>query len=142
MVSSNGAIHNPACANKMFKRSDKIIQALIIDDEVDICFLLRGLLRQRNIDASYVTTLSDAEAHLQKNDPPVIFLDNHLSDGMGVDYIARIKAHHPSTRIIMITAHDTWADREMAYRKGVDLFIGKPFTKEMILKAIEKIRAA
>ena len=101
--------------------------------------LFRSMLRQKNIDASYVTTLADAEVHLQKNNPPVIFLDNHLSDGMGIDHIARIKAEHPSTCIIMITAHDTSADREIALNRGVDLFIGKPFTKEMILKAIEKI---
>ena len=126
----------------MLEDSDKRIRALIIDDEVDICYLLRSMLRQKNIDASYVTTLADAEAHLQKNDPPVIFLDNHLSDGMGVDHIARIKADHPATVIIMITAHDTSADRELAYKKGVDLFVGKPFTKEMILKAIDSISAA
>jgi DNA-binding response OmpR family regulator len=46
------------------------IRALIIDDEVDICYLLRGMLRQKNVDASYVTTLADAEAHLENNDPP------------------------------------------------------------------------
>jgi CheY-like chemotaxis protein len=136
------AIHNPGPAKEMLENSGKKIRALIIDDEVDICYLLRGMLRQKNIDASYVTTLADAEAHLQKNDPPVIFLDNHLSDGLGVEHIAGIKANHPATFIIMITAHDTSADREIAYKKGVDLFIGKPFTKEMILKAVEKIGSA
>ena len=138
-VRSYGAIHNPAHANAMLENSDNKIRALIIDDEIDICYLLRGLLRQKNIDASYVTSLADAEAHLKRNDPPVVFLDNHLADGMGVDHIAQIKAAHPGTRIIMITAHDTAADREIAYKRGVDLFIGKPFTKDMILQAVEKI---
>ena len=68
------------------------------------------------------------------------FLDNHLSDGMGIDHIARIKKEHPSSYIIMITAHDTSTDREIAYKEGVDFFIGKPFTRDMILKAIEKIK--
>src|SRR5688572_29791999 len=102
----------------MSEKADKKIRALIIDDEVDICYLLRGMLRHKNIEANYVTTLADAEAHLQRDDPPVIFLDNHLSDGMGIDHIARIKAAHPSTCIIMITAHDTFADREIAYKRG------------------------
>jgi len=126
----------------MLENTDNRIRALIIDDEVDICYLLRGMLRQKNVDASYVTTLADAEAHLQKNDPPLIFLDNHLSDGWGIDHIAGIKAKHPSTCIIMITAHDTSSDRDIAYKKGVDLFIGKPFTKEVILKAVDKISSA
>jgi DNA-binding response OmpR family regulator len=125
----------------MLENPNKKLQALIIDDEVDICYLLKGMLRQKNIDASYVTTLADAEAHLQKNDPPVIFLDNHLSDGMGIDHIARIKKEHPASFIIMITAQDTSTDREKAYKEGVDFFIGKPFTREMILKTIEKINS-
>ena len=112
---------------------------LIVDDEVDICYLLKGILRFRNIEASYVTTLAAAEAHLEKNDPPAIFLDNHLSDGMGMDYITRFKKEHPSTCIIMITAYDTSIDSEKAYKAGADFFIGKPFTGETILKTIDKI---
>ena len=136
------SIVNPACANVMLENTNKKLRALIIDDEEDICYLLTGMLRQKNIDASYVTTLADAEIHLQKNDPPVIFLDNHLSDGMGVDHIARIKKAHPASYIIMITAHDTSKDREIAYRQGVDFFIGKPFSRDTILKTIEKINSA
>lgn len=114
-------------------------RVLIVDDEVDICYLLKGILRYKNIEANYVTTLAEAEAHLQDNDPPLIFLDNHLSDGMGMDYVRRIKKEHPSTAIVMITAHDTTLDRERAYKEGVDFFIGKPFTRDIILKTIEKI---
>ena len=112
---------------------------LIVDDEVDICYLLKGILRFRNIEASYVTTLAEAEEHLKKNDPPAIFLDNHLSDGMGMDYISRFKKGHPSTPIIMITAYDTSIDSEKAYKAGADFFIGKPFTRESILQTIDKI---
>jgi DNA-binding response OmpR family regulator len=112
---------------------------LIIDDEVDICYLLKGILKLNGIEASYVTTLAEAEAHLQTNEPSIIFLDNHLSDGMGMDYVRRFKKEHPSTCIVMITAHDTSPDRQKAYMEGVDFFIGKPFTREIILKTIEKI---
>jgi two-component system OmpR family response regulator len=142
IVEVYSAIVNPACANGMLENTNKKLRALIIDDEEDICYLLKGILRQKDIDVSYVTTLADAEIHLQQNDPPVIFLDNHLSDGMGVDHIAGIKRAHPSACIIMITAHDTSKDREIAYKKGVDFFIGKPFTRETIMKTIEKIKSA
>ena len=114
-------------------------RVLIVDDEVDICYLLKGILKFKNIEANYVTTLAEAEVHLQHNDPPLVFLDNHLSDGKGMDYVRRIKREHPSTAIIMITAHDTTLDRERAYKEGVDFFIGKPFTRDIILKTIEKI---
>jgi len=36
----------------------------------------------------------------------------------------------------MITAHDSPADRKKAMEQGADQFISKPFTKEIILKAL------
>lgn len=114
-------------------------RALIIDDEVDICYLLKGILRHKDIDADYVTSLKEADNALQRQETPLIFLDNHLSDGSGIDQIRRLKENYPGAKIIMITAHDNYADRERAYREGADYFIGKPFTREVILKTIEKI---
>ncbi|RYY62317.1 MAG: response regulator [Chitinophagaceae bacterium] len=118
------------------RSGDDGIRALIIEDEVDICYLLKGILRYNNIKADYVTSLSDAEKVLQWQAPPLVFLDNHLGDGLGVNYISKVKTKFPETKVIMITAHDTQADRDLAYKAGVDLFIGKPFTKEIISKAV------
>jgi two-component system, OmpR family, response regulator len=137
-VISYSAVVNPS-TTLMGDKVKKKPPVLIIDDEVDICYLLRGIMRLRNIEAEYVTSLAEAEIQLQKSDPSVIFLDNHLSDGMGMDYISRFKKEHPSTSIVMITAHDTLLDREKAYEEGVDFFIGKPFSREIILKTLEKI---
>lgn len=114
-------------------------RALIIDDETDVCYLLKGILRQKNIDASYAGSLADGEDFIREKVPDFIFLDNHLPDGFGVDRIRHLKQEHPLCKIVMITAHDTPADREKAYLEGVDYFIGKPFTKDVILKTVEKI---
>lgn len=114
-------------------------QALIVDDEADICYLLKGILRHKNIEADHVSTLHDAKKFLQACEPPVIFLDNHLSDGLGINYVRQFKEQHPRTKIIMITAHDNSEDRERAYAEGADFFIGKPFTVNIILKTIENM---
>lgn len=115
-------------------------KALIIDDETDICYLLSSILRQRNFQTFFAGSLSEAEKVLAKeSDHAVIFLDNHLPDGLGVNYILSLKQRFPSSRIVMITAHDTVADRQKAMEQGVDYFIGKPFSKEVIYKTIEKI---
>ena len=115
------------------------LKVLIIDDELDICYLLSGILRQKKLKTSYVNTLSDAEVAL-KNDPPgLLFLDNHLPDGFGLDFIHHIKTNFPETKIIMITAHDSAADRKKAFMEGVDFFISKPFTRELIYSTLDKI---
>lgn len=76
---------------------------------------------------------------LETTDPEIIFLDNHLPDGLGVNFIGYIKRFHPVTKIIMITAHDTVTDAKKAYKEGVDYFIGKPFSKESINTIMEKL---
>ena len=117
----------------------KNFQVLIIDDEIDVCFLLKGILKQKNIESAYVTSLEEGENILKQYDPPVIFLDNHLPDGFGVDYISQFKKQRPSAKIVMLTAHDTFSDREKAYKEGVDFFIGKPFTRDIILETVERL---
>ena len=121
--------------------NDAALDALIIDDELDICFLLKSILRKRDLDVNYVNRLEDAKIALKNNTPTIIFLDNHLPDGLGIDFISYVKANYPATKIIMITAHDTPEDRTRAVQQGVDMFLGKPFTKDAITTALNKVSA-
>ena len=114
--------------------------ALIIEDEKDICYLLSNILKQKDIIADCVFTLKDAELTLHEYHPEMIFLDNHLPDGIGIDFISRIKEKCPASSIIIVTAHDTFIDREKAKHEGADYFIGKPFSKDMINSVLEKIK--
>ena len=119
--------------------NNDILKVLIIDDEADICYLLSTLLKQKNLDAEYVNTLTDAAVALKNTTPEIIFLDNHLPDGLGMNFIQYIKSHYPSIKIVMITAHDTTADRQKALNEGADFFISKPFTRDMIYKTVEQL---
>ena len=113
------------------------MKVLIIDDETDICYLLSTLLKKINIDRVFVHTIAEARSQLALVNPSIIFLDNHLPDGRGVDFIGTIKNTYPETKVAMITAHDTAMDREKALTEGADFFIGKPFTRDTIYKILE-----
>ncbi|WP_255153483.1 response regulator [Ferruginibacter sp. HRS2-29] len=119
--------------------NDDTLKVLIIDDETDICYLLSTLLKQKNLETAYVNTLSDATKALQKELPEIVFIDNHLPDGLGMNYVSYIKDNYPDTKIVMITAHDTSADRNKALSVGADYFIGKPFTRDIIYKTVEQL---
>jgi two-component system OmpR family response regulator len=116
------------------------IKALIIEDETDIGYLLSNILKQRNIQSVLVSSLSEAEKILKQDLPPprFIFLDNHLPDGFGINYIREIKKRYPASKIVMITAYDNVSDREKARLEGVDFFIGKPFFKELIFQTLDR----
>ena len=115
------------------------MKALIIDDEIDICFLLTAILKNADIESTYVNTLEAARNILDKQFPEIIFLDNHLPDGVGVDFISYIKKNKPDSKIVMITAYDTQKDRLSAREAGADDFIAKPFTRQSIYVAVEKL---
>ena len=112
----------------------------IVDDELDICYLLSGMLKQRNFHTGFVNTLTDAKIALKTDKPSLIFLDNHLPDGFGLDFIPFIKQNYPDIKVIMITAHDGAQERKKAYDGGVDLFVAKPLNRKLIYDAIEKLQ--
>jgi len=115
------------------------LKALIVDDEMDVCHLLCTILNCKNLQASYVNSISEAKRVLREENPSIVFLDNHLPDGFGTNFIEEIKSVNPLVKIVMITAYDTSADRDKAYSKGVDDFIGKPFTSIAIFQTLENL---
>jgi len=121
------------------KHLEQDIEALIVEDETDICFLLTGILRKKNLHSSCVNNIHEARDMLATRHPSILFLDNHLPDGYGVDFIQHIKRSHPLIRIVMITADDTLANKNKALNAGADFFIGKPFTRDTINKTIDTV---
>jgi len=114
-------------------------KVLIVDDELDICYLLSSMLKQRSFKTGFVNSLSDAVIALQTDTPSLLFLDNHLPDGFGLDFIPYVKKNYPEMKVIMITAHDGAAERKLAYNGGVDLFVAKPLSRKLIDDAIDKL---
>ncbi|MEP6748872.1 MAG: response regulator [Bacteroidota bacterium] len=117
----------------------KMPNALIIDDETDIWILLSNILRKHNLKTYYVNNLEAATKRLGQEVPAIIFLDNHLPDGFGLDFIRYIKSNYPQTKIVMITGYDLQEDRARALSEGADLFISKPFTSNIINATIKKL---
>ncbi len=125
----------------MEKPIDVDIEALIVEDEIDICFLLTGILRKKNLHTTFVHTIREAKNVLISNHPYILFLDNNLPDGHGVDFIQHIKKNQPLTRVILITADDTLSNKNKALKAGADFFIGKPFSRDTINKIIDTVMA-
>lgn len=125
--------------NSVSSSPEHLFKTLIVDDETDIYFLLRTILKQRNIEALYAGSINEA-LEILKREPGVflIFLDNRLPDGLGCQHIHQFKAISRAS-IVMITAYDTSYDRKMAKGYGADDFIGKPFAKDAILTIIDRL---
>ena len=114
-------------------------RVLIVDDEIDICLLLKSLLRSQSVESSFVQTLADAEKTIEQLQPSILFLDMNLPDGNGIQKIELFKKQSPNTNIIMMSAYDTIEDRRKALEKGADIFLSKPFTRKQILDIVHQI---
>ncbi|MFN0081802.1 MAG: response regulator [Ferruginibacter sp.] len=118
---------------------DKAMNILIIEDEGDISLILNLMLKKENIEIEHVTTLAKAASFLNQQQPDIIIMDNQLPDGLGMDYIKKIKADYPQIKIIIITGNTESTDKEQALKNGADIFLPKPFTKEQIQASLETI---
>ncbi|MFT3935804.1 MAG: response regulator [Chitinophagaceae bacterium] len=113
--------------------------ALIIDDETDIWILLSKLLRKHSLTTYYVNNLEAATKRFAQEVPSIIFLDNQLPDGLGLDFIQFVKTNYPQTKVVMITAFDLEEGRARAIKEGADLFLSKPFSSESIHDCVTKL---
>jgi DNA-binding NtrC family response regulator len=118
-------------------KNNNIAEALIIDDDVDTCVLLNRILKEKNIKTTYVNSLAEARRMFETYHPLIIFLDNNLPDGFGLEFIPVVKERFPKVHIIMITAHDIDITRKSAMKSGVVFFIPKPFKSDEIHTAID-----
>lgn len=115
-----------------------MINALIIDDEFDIFFLLKEMLKTKNIQTTHVGTLTEAKIVLQNNIPEIILLDNNLPDGSGVTFIKHIRDNYPETKIIFFTGDDNISIINKAMEEGAIEYICKPFSIHKVYSIIDK----
>ncbi len=113
---------------------------LIVDDEPDICYLFDRILHKRNLKTGYANNLADAARAMYSERPSLVFLDNNLPDGQGIDFIPYLKLHYPDTRVIMVTANDSVFDKNRAFQQGADGFLSKPLSLDLINRALDKIK--
>ena len=112
-------------------------KALVVDDEIDICILLVGQLKNMGFQASYCQSVRAANAELASNSYDLIFVDLNLTDGSGYELIHALRTFDTTTKIIVISAYE--GERQKALEVGVSLYIPKPFTKKTIREALQRL---
>ena len=103
-----------------------VMNILILDDEEDLCTILTLICLRKNFTVSCASNLADA-LKLMKSLPVLLFLDNNLTNGVGLEMIEQIKARYPLTKIAFITASSDQNIQERAFSLGADYFLAKPF---------------
>jgi len=109
-------------------------RALIIDDDTDLCMMLKSIVGQAVPRVQCAQTIAAGRKLLNQLHPDVVILDNNLPDGQGLQLVKEIKKRLRAY-IIFITAVDT--PKQKALENGADVFLEKPFTYSAIFQALD-----
>lgn len=113
--------------------------AMIIDDDVDLSQLLTIILENRKIHSMMVHSLPEAQECLTYLKPTVIFLDNSFPEGLGINFIRNIKSADEEIKIVMMTADtNDWIEKK-ASDEGVNYFLKKPLSIQVINGVLDKM---
>ncbi len=112
-------------------------KVLIVDDEADLCDLVKYHLEQDGFETRTSLTGSDALQALRSWKPDAVLLDLMLPDLPGTE-ICRIIRADPVRRdlpVIMLTARGEEVDRVVGLELGADDYVTKPFSpRELVLR--------
>ncbi len=107
---------------------------LIVDDDINICELLRLYLEKDGFETEVVTNGFNAIDAFNNTDPDLVLLDIMLP-GMDGWQICREIRKNSQKPIIMLTAKGETFDKVLGLELGADDYITKPFeTKEVIAR--------
>ncbi len=101
-------------------------RVLVVDDEADIRELLSMTLTRMGLDVDAAGTGFDAEQLLQKHRYDLCLTDMRLPDGNGLDLLAHVGRHYPSTPVAVITAFGSAENAVAALKAGAFDYVAKP----------------
>lgn len=107
---------------------------LIVDDETDLCQLLKAMLTSNGHQVELAHTLEDGMDKVASARHDFIFLDNNLPDGFGLNYIDQLKETNPDGKLVFMTAMSNL--KKDSLEKGVDYFLDKPISFKSIKQII------
>ncbi|PWJ92213.1 LytTR family two component transcriptional regulator [Flavobacterium araucananum] len=112
------------------------MNCIIIDDEEMARSIIKKMIEnisQLNLSQEFSNAM-DAIKYINKNEVDLIFLDIHMPDFTGFDFIQTIK--NPP-KIILVTSDKNFAIEAFEYECIVDYLV-KPITEDRFQKAIQK----
>jgi two-component system alkaline phosphatase synthesis response regulator PhoP len=114
---------------------------LIVDDEQQICQLVKDILEENGYTATMANTTDEAFQKIKVTLPDMILLDVRLPTIGGLEFCRQLKQDVRTKRIpvIMLTVQDTETDKVIGLEVGADDYITKPFGNREILARIKAI---
>ena len=111
---------------------------LIIDDDRDICLLLKRFLTRHNYDVAEAYSGKKALEYLEENEPALVMCDFRLEDMEGNTLLGKIKEKYFHLPVIIMTGYSDIKIAVEVMKMGAFDYITKPLFPDEILVTIKK----
>lgn len=111
---------------------------LIIDDDKDLCFVLKRFLSKHGFEVIEATSGKAALEILENVDPDLILCDFRLEDMSGSSILKKIKEKNPQVPVIIITGYSNIKTAVEVMKLGAMDYVTKPLLPDEILLTIRK----
>jgi two-component system, OmpR family, response regulator len=113
-------------------------QILVVDDDREICSLLKGYLEENGFRVVSVADGQEVRRALERGRFDLILLDLMLPKESGFEICRAVRATS-QIPIIMLTARDAEIDRVVGFEVGADDYVVKPFSPRELVGRIKAV---
>jgi two-component system, OmpR family, response regulator TrcR len=113
-----------------------MIPILLIEDQVELCQILKDTLALYGFDVRYALNGDDGYHLFTSLDPKIVIIDIMMPGSDGFSAVKQIRAVNKDVPIIMLTAKPLTEDLVKAFDLGCNDFIRKPFVMEELIARI------
>lgn len=110
---------------------------LIVDDEADIRALLVKTLADAGHSCSMAANVGEAKRLLTEQPFDLLMTDIDMPGESGIDLIRHVNTRYPQTATLVVTVFDDLKLAKEVFELGVNGYIIKPFTKNLVLITVE-----
>ena len=120
-------------------KSMKPRRVLVIDDEQVICDACRLILSEKGCPVEYRLTGTGGMLAIEQGDFDLVLLDLKLPDVDGMKILKTVKKERPALSVIVMTGYSTISIAVEAMKNGAADYLGKPFSDDELLAAVESV---
>ena len=113
-----------------------MIPILLIEDQVELCEILKDTLSIYGFDVSYALNGENGYSTFTSLQPKIVIIDIMMPGSDGFTAVKQIRAINKDVPIIMLTAKPLTEDLVKAFDLGCNDFIRKPFVMEELIARI------
>ncbi len=127
-----------SAAAAMARKPETRGRVLVIDGELELAYVIKGLLLGRGYDVRIAGSAEEGISAARRHHPDAILVAVRLPDVDGLR-LAEILRHDPDTRRTPLLLNSSFDERQRAFRSGADAFLLRPLMVDKLLATVDSL---